>query len=79
MSVGCQNNTLLMPISPTRIDLKCFDALFEGLLPSWLKVGPSGVFNLAHADEMSAISLQIRFLKSSTRVSRVGVCFGNSS
>lgn len=49
-------------------DLERFDALLEGLMPSWLEIRSCCIFDLAHADKMGAVSLQVCFLQFYTRV-----------
>ena len=44
-------------------NLECFDALFEGLMPPWLEVRSCCIFDLAHANKLGTVSLQVCFLQ----------------
>ena len=44
-------------------NLERFNALFKCLMPPWLKIRSCCIFDLAHADKMGAISLQVCFLQ----------------
>ena len=44
-------------------DLKSFYALLEGLVPAWLQICSCCIFDLAHANEVGAVPLQVCFLQ----------------
>ena len=44
-------------------NLERFDALFESLMPPWLEVRSCCILDLAHANKLGAVSLQVCFLQ----------------